>query len=63
MLKRSSNVDNLFTSESSKIEYINQFYNSIYKFSLDKVSNCLENKFIGFFLRCFILRIDQRANF
>ena len=42
---------------------MNEFHSAIYRFSLDKVANCLENKFICFFLKQFIETIDTRVNF
>lgn len=43
-----------------RTNYVQQFHDALYNFSMEKVSEALENRYIGILLKMFITRINER---
>lgn len=61
MKKTSFGIDTVFNGDNeARTAYVMKFHDALYNFSMEKVSDSLENKFIALFLRLFIQDIHSR---
>jgi len=61
MKKTDFGLQSLFNgNREARALYVNKFHDALYNFSMEKVSEALENKFIALFLKLFINDIHSR---
>jgi hypothetical protein len=49
-----------FPDEDARVEYLTKFHDALYCFSMQKVIEFLDNRYIAFFLKLFIQTIHSR---